>query len=365
MKDIFKEYDPVDDNIFRIIDNDGKVINKDWKPDLSDDQLLEAFKFMQFARKADLMAVSYQRQGRMYTYPPNLGQEAIAAAAGDNMTDKDWLVPAFRELGAWLKKGAKLRDLFLYFGGHEDGSKFSGAPNFLPSSVPIASQLLHATGIGYAVKYKKEKSVVFAFVGDGGTSQGDFHEALNFAAVWKAPVIFIVQNNQYAISLPFSKQTVSKNVAIKSVAYGMKGIKVDGNDYMAMYQAVAEAKKYALAGNGPVLIEGLTYRTGAHTTSDDPSLYRTSEEEKQWAEKDPIDRLEKYLISKKKWKKKDEEALLDGFKKEIEKEFSAYENYPAYKLDDAFQFLYDDMPDDLKQQKIDHEKFLNWKELSK
>ena len=145
----------------------------------------------------------------------------------------------------------------------------------------------------------------------------------------------------------------------------MKGIKVDGNDYMAMYQAIAEAKKYALAGNGPVLIEGLTYRTGAHTTSDDPSLYRTSEEEKEWAKKDPIDRLEKYLISKKKWKKKDEEALLDGFKKEIEKEFAVYENYPAYKLDDAFQFLYEDMPDDLKQQKIDYEKFLNWKELSK
>lgn len=365
MDNIFKEYDPVKDKLFRVMDDNGKIVNAKWKPDLTDKKLLEAYKFMQFARMADLMAVSYQRQGRMYTYPPNLGQEAIAAAAGFQMNKEDWLVPAFREMGAWIKKGARLRDIFLYFGGHEDGSKFSGAPNFLPSAVPIASQLQHAAGLGFALNYNKEKAAVFAFVGDGGTSQGDFHEALNFAAVWKAPVIFIVQNNQYAISCHISKQTVSKNLAVKSVAYGIKGIKVDGNDYLAMYRAIEEAKKYALAGKGPVLIEGVTYRKGAHTTSDDPSLYRTEKEEQAWEKKDPVARLGKYLISKKKWKAKDEEALLDEYRKEVEKEFSEYENYPPYPLEDVFQYHYEDMPDDLKQQKIEYEKFLNRKEASK
>jgi pyruvate dehydrogenase E1 component alpha subunit len=365
MKNIFNEYNPIDDKIFRIIDDDGKVINKEWKPDLSDEYLLDAYKFMQFARMVDVMAVSYQRQGRMYTYPPNLGQEAIAAAAGFQMNKEDWLVPAFREVGAWLKKGARPRDIFLYFGGHEDGSRFSGAPNFMPSSVPIASQLQHAAGIGYALNYNKEKAVVFAFVGDGGTSQGDFHEALNFAAVWKAPVIFIVQNNQYAISLPVAKQTVSINLAVKSVAYGIKGIKVDGNDFLAMSRVISEAKQYALDGNGPVLIEGLTYRKGAHTTSDDPTLYRTSEEEKEWDLKDPIKRLGMYLESKKMWNPKDEEAMLDEYRKEVEKEFDVYENYPPYPVDDVFDYQYEDMPEDLKQQKIDYEKFLNWKESKK
>jgi len=365
MKNIFEKYDPVKDITFQIMDENGKIVNTDYQPKIDDKILLEAFKFMTFARQADLMAVSYQRQGRMYTYPPNLGQEAISAGAGFLFEDEDWLVPAFREMGAWLKKGARLRDVFLYFGGHEDGSMFSGAKNFLPVSVPITSQLLHAVGIGYGLKYKKQKNAVFAFVGDGGTSEGDFHEALNFAEVWKAPVVFIIQNNQYAISCHISKQTASKNLAIKSLAYGMKGIKVDGNDFLAMYKAVSEAKKHAISGKGPVLIEAVTYRKGAHTTSDDPSLYRSAEEEKEWEAKDPISRLRKYLTAKKMWQENQEEELIDQFKKEIENEFKVYEDYPKYKLDDVFDYLYEDMPDDLKKQKIDYEKFQNWMEANK
>ena len=152
----------------------------------------------------------------------------------------------------------------------------------LPVSVPIASQLLHAAGIGYTINYKKKDEVVFAFVGDGGTSEGDFDEALNFGGVWKVPVVFIVQNNQYSISTPVSKQTASKNIAIKSVAYGIKGIKVDGNDIFALFQAIKTASEYARSESEPVLIEALTYRKGSHTTSDDPTLYRTEDEEKEW-----------------------------------------------------------------------------------
>jgi pyruvate dehydrogenase E1 component alpha subunit len=246
--ELFEEYNPLHDKIFQVMDNDGNIINEKWKPDISDESLVKAYRDMLFARTADLMAVSYQRQGRMYTYPPNFGQEAISIAAGMIMRNDDWLVPAFRELAAYLAKGASLEEIFLSFMGYEDAYIFKNAKNFLPMSVPIASQLLHASGIGYEIKYNKKDEVVFAFTGDGGTSEGDFHEALNFAGVWKVPVIFIVQNNQFAISVPVSKQTTSINLAVKSVAYGIPGIKVDGNDVFAMYRAIKEAVEYAKQG---------------------------------------------------------------------------------------------------------------------
>jgi len=344
------------------MDDDGKIINHKHLPDISDNDLVEIYKGMLFARTADLMTVSYQRQGRIYTYPPNYGQEAIHAAAGKVIQEDDWLVPAFRELGAWLAKGSSLKDVFLYYMGYEDGSKFSNAKNILPISVPIASQLPHATGLGYALKYQEKENVVFAFVGDGGTSTGEFHEAMNFAAVWKVPVVFIVQNNQYAISVPFNKQTASRGIAVKSVAYGMDGIQVDGNDFYAMLASLNEAREYALNGKGPVLIEAVTYRRGAHTTSDDPSKYRTEEEEKQWEQKDPLKRLKANIIQKGLWESDDEEGLLDQYKKEIDRLFTEAENYPAYPLEDVFKYMYDDIPEDLEQQKAAHEKFVKWKE---
>jgi pyruvate dehydrogenase E1 component alpha subunit len=301
----------------------------------------------------------------MYTYPPNLGQEAIHCAIGKQIRKQDWLVPAFREMGVWLLKGAKLSDIFLYWGGYEDGSKFSDAPNFLPVSVPIGSQFTHAAGLGYAINYKKEDSVVFAFVGDGGTSQGDFHEALNIAAGLKDPVIFVIQNNQYAISVPVAKQTVSINLAVKAIAYGIPGIKVDGNDFFAVYKTIEEAITYVKSGKGPVLVEALTYRRGAHTTSDDPSLYRTDEEEKEWEAKDPLKRVRGYLIAKKLWKEGDDEQLEEMHKREIEKEFSVYENYPAYPVDDVFKYMYKDIPPDLKQQQMSYVRFLKWQEAQK
>lgn len=360
---LFKEYDPQHDKIFQVMDPQGKIITPKWKSDISDDLVLECYKFMQFSRLADLMAVSFQRQGRMYTYPPNFGQEAIATAVGKQIRKQDWLVPAFREMGAYLLKGAKLSDIFLVWGGFEDGSKFSNAPHFLPFSIPIASQIPHAVGLGYSIKFRQEDGVVFAFVGDGGTSQGDFHEALNFGAVWKVPVIVIIQNNQYAISVSVKKQTASKNLAIKSMAYGIPGIQIDGNDFFAVYKTIEEAIAHAKSGKGPVLIEALTYRRGAHTTSDDPTLYRTEEEEKEWAVKDPIDRLRKYLISKKLWSKKDDEPLLEKYKKEIEHEFSIYENHLPYPVDDVFKYQFKEMPEDLQQQQMSYENFLKWQEV--
>lgn len=362
--DIFEKYPPSGDKIFRIIDNNGKDINSEWMPDLTDEQVLKAYKDMLFARTADIMAVSFQRQGRMYTYPPNLGQEAVSVAAGMVMREDDWLVPAFREMGAWLAKGVLLRDIFLSFIGNEHGVAFKTAKNTLSMTVPIATQLPHAVGIGYAIKYKKEDKVVFAFVGDGGTSAGDFHEAMNFAGVWKVPIVFIVQNNQFAISVPVRNQTASVNIAIKSLAYGIKGIKVDGNDLFAMYHAIKTAGEYSRAGNGPVLIEAFTYRKGAHTTSDDPTVYRSKQLDEQWEKSDPLTRLGYFLEKKKLWNKEEEKKIIQEYKKEIEIQFSEAENFTTYPYSDVFDYMYEEIPDDLKAQKIEFEKFLSWKKSS-
>ncbi|MFA8341662.1 MAG: pyruvate dehydrogenase (acetyl-transferring) E1 component subunit alpha [Rhodothermaceae bacterium] len=362
MNKLFESYNPADDQLFQVIDNHGKVINKEWMPDLDDKTVIKAYKDMLFERTADLMIVSYQRQGRIFTYPPNYGQEGIHSAIGTLIKDEDWLVPAFRELGVYLAKGVTLKEIFLYFMGNEEGSKFKNAKKTLPISVPIASQLVHAAGLGYAIKYKKENDLVYGFVGDGGTSEGDFHEALNFAAVWKAPVLFVVQNNQYAISVPFSIQTASKNIAVKSVAYGIPGIKVDGNDFFAMYQTVQAAREFALAGDGPVLIEAITYRKGAHTTSDDPTKYRTKEEEEKWDATDPVNRLKSYLMDKKLWTEKEEEKLIKQYKKEIDRIFCEAENEKASNYDETFDYTFVDMPEDILRQKAEHQKFLKWRE---
>jgi pyruvate dehydrogenase E1 component alpha subunit len=361
---IFDQFDPREDKILRIIDNEGEVINKELMPDLDDEAIIKAYKSMLFARVADQMAVSFQRQGRMYTYPPIIGQEAIQIAAGQLIREEDWLAPAFRELAIMLAKGVTLKEIFLYYMGNEQGSNFSKANHVLPICVPIGSQLLHATGIGYSIKYQKKDEVAFTFVGDGGTSEGDFSEALNFAGVWNVPVIFTVQNNQYAISVPVKSQTKSVNLAVKALGFGIPGIKVDGNDFFAMYVAYKEAFDNARAGKGAVLIEALTYRKGAHTTSDDPSKYRTKEEEQEWDKTDPLVRLKKYLDKKGIWHE-DEEKLIEEYKQEIDLQFTEAENFTPYQLEDVFQYMYEDMPEGLKKQKADYELFQAWKENRK
>jgi len=365
MKSILDKYNPLNNKIFNIIDDDGKVVNKEFLGSINDDEMLKAYRFMLYVRTADEMCMLYQRQGRLYTFPPNLGQEAISTSTGYVMKDDDWLVPSYREVAAWILKGGSIKDIFLLWGGNEEGYLFSGAKNILPVSVPIASQLPHATGIGFALNYLKKEGAVFAFVGDGGTSEGDFHEALNFAGVWKVPVVFIIQNNQYAISVPVSRQTAAKNLAIKSVAYGMPGLRVDGNDYLAMHKVLSEARDFVTNGNGPILIEAVTYRKGAHTTSDDPSLYRTDEEESTWALKDPIKRLRLYLVKKKLWKTENDKKLIEGYKKEVDAQFIEYEKSPEYNLNDVFDHMYDDIPEDLKKQKVEYEKYLNWEQVTK
>lgn len=354
----FEDYNPLENERFEILNSNGEIINEKDLPDFTEEELLYLYKTMLYTRVIDEKALSYQRQGRMLTYAPNSGQEAAQIGSAYAMKDEDWLVPAFRELGAWLVKGVPLKSIYLYWYGNEWGSHTPEDVRVLPVSIPIASHLQHATGIGMANNIKGERSVALGYVGDGGTSHGDFHEALNFAKVFNAPVVFVIQNNQYAISTHISKQTMSENLALKAVAYGMPGILVDGNDIFAMYAATKEAIERARNGEGPSLIEAYTYRLGAHTTSDDPSKYREEEEVEVWKDKDPVLRFEIYLKNKgiltDEWKEK----TIDELEKEVMSTFESIENKSDTEIDDIFKYHYETMPPQLEEQLNDYKSFL-------
>lgn len=358
---ILERFDPLADEMYAVLDNEGAVMRDGWEPPLRDDQIVDALKKMLFVRQADMMSVSYQRQGRMFTVPPNLGQEAIQVAAGMLVRPDDWNAPSFRELGTWLAMGVTLKEIFLYWRGHEDGARYESAPNVLPIAVPVASQITHAPGIGFALKQRGGDAVALSFIGDGGTSHGEFHEGVNIAAVWKVPCLFVVQNNQYAISVPMSGQTAARSYAAKAIGYGIPGVQVDGNDFLASYEVLSEAFAHVRGGNGPVLIEAVTFRRGAHTTSDDPTRYRTRELEAEWEKRDPIDRLRAYLKSRGLWDV-DEEELMDQFRKEVDRQFIEAENYVGRDLNDVFAWMFEEMPEELKRQKVAYERFLNWKQ---
>ena len=353
-----EDYNPLENKKYSILNSNGEIINEKDLPDFTEEELLYLYKTMLFTRVIDEKALSYQRQGRMLTYAPNTGQEAAQVGSGYAMKEEDWLVPAFRELGAWLVKGVPLKSIYLYWYGNEWGSYMPEGVRVLPISIPIASQLQHATGIGMANNIKGEKSVAVGYVGDGGTSEGDFHEALNFAAVFKAPVVFFVQNNQYAISTHRSIQTMSKNIALKAVAYGMPGILVDGNDILAVYAATKEAIERARKGEGPTLIEAYTYRLGAHTTSDDPTKYRENEEVEEWKLKDPILRFKLYLKNKGILTDEWEEKTLEKLEKEVMSTFESIENKSDTEIEDIFKYHYETMPPQLEEQLNEYKSFL-------
>lgn len=354
----FENYNEFQDKKYSILDEKGQIVLQKDLPSFTDDELLYLYKTMLYSRIIDEKALSYQRQGRMLTYAPNIGQEATQIGSAYAMEKEDWLVPSFRELGALLIRGVPLEKIYLYWYGNEEGSKLDTEKKVLPVSVPIASQLQHATGIGIANNIKKENNVVVTYVGDGGTSHGDFHEALNFAAVFNAPVVFIVQNNQYAISVPRHNQTVSKTIAQKSMAYGMPGILVDGNDIFAMYSATKEAIDRARKGEGPSLIEAYTYRLGAHTTSDDPTIYRDDEEVQKWKEKDPIKRFKKYLMSKNLISDHWEEETKRKLNEKVGGIFEEIEAMSHSSVEDIFKYHYETMPPQLEEQLMDYKEFL-------
>jgi len=279
-----------------ILDEDG-LADAALDPAMPGELLLKIHRAMLLARRFDERMFAMQRQGRIGTFAPVKGQEAQIAAAAVLEPD-DWLVPSFRETPSELWRGKSMESVLLLYGGYNEGGAIPPGLKNLPPSIPVGSQTLHAVGLAYAARYRKEKQIAMSFFGDGATSEGDFHEALNFASVFQAPVVFICQNNHWAISLPRSKQTQSGTIAQKAVAYGMPGLQVDGNDVLAMYAAAREAADRARSGGGPTLIEAVTYRMSVHTTADDPKKYRREEEVQEWVKRDPIARFQKYLAEK-------------------------------------------------------------------
>ncbi len=310
----------------QILDETGNVDRK-LEPKLDDDTLLRLHRAMTYAREGDQRLLKLQRQGRIGTFGPCTGQEASVCGPAFAMNADDWFVGSFRELGGRLARGESLINTFVFHNGFEEGNvQAPGVTRLLPVSIIVAAQTLHAVGIAYAMKLRGESAAVVTFLGDGGTSEGDFHEALNFASVWQVPVVFICQNNQWAISVPRGRQTHARTIAQKAIAYDLPGVQVDGNDVLAMYAAVKEALDRARAGGGPTLIEAVTYRLMMHTTADDPTRYREDAEVQTWWQRDPLTRFRKYLETKGLWDD-DRQALLEAeIRQEIDaavKEFEA------------------------------------------
>lgn len=284
----------------QILDEKGKLDAK-LDPKLSDDELLRYYRYMATARDSDNRMLNLQRQGRIGTFPLCTGQEAPACGAALAMRDDDWLCASYRERGARMMRGEPPTQDYLYHNGWEEGSALAEPLSMLrttPIAIILGSQTLHAVGLAYAMKLRGEDTCVVTFCGDGATSQGDVHEAMNFASVWNVPVVFVVQNNQWAISHPREEQMKCKTIAQRAIAYEMPGLQIDGNDPLACYKAISDALARARKGEGPSLIECVTYRLLMHTTADDPKKYRTKEEEESWWAKDPLIRFREYLKTK-------------------------------------------------------------------
>ena len=355
---LFEEFDPLKGKMLQILDQDGNIVNDKIVPKIKKDTLLKMYQTMILGRIADEKALQFQRQGRMLTYAPNHGQEAAQLGSIAAMEDQDWLVLAFRELNAMLYKGVTLEQSFLYWLGNEWGSRFDDGVKVLPVNVPIGSQISHAAGLAYASKLKKTNEAAIVYIGDGGTSHGEFHEGMSFASAYDLPVIVIIQNNQYAISTPREKTIKSKTLAQKAIGYGIPGIQVDGNDPLAMYLATETARKRAMKGEGPTIIEAVTYRMGPHTTSDNPKLYREDSEVEEWAKKDPIIRFKKYLLDKKYWSDEEDEKLYEESKKFVLDTFKKVESMGDVDLEDIFKYTYESMTPELMKQMKEYQIYL-------
>jgi pyruvate dehydrogenase E1 component alpha subunit len=347
-----EDFDPASGRRVEILDFAGNLVGAKLRPEeLTDELVLDLYDKMVMLREADQQALTLQRAGRMGTYAPTLGQEAANIGSAAVLEAGDWLVPSFREMGAMLVRGVPLKLIYMYWMGSEWGSHFEENVKVLPICAPVSTQTLHGVGLAWAAKLKKEKTVTLIFFGDGATSKGDFHEAMNFAGVFKIPCLFFCQNNQYSISVPRPAQTASESLAQKAIAYGFPGVMVDGNDLMAIYTVTQAAAHRARAGEGPVLIEAQTYRMGPHTTADDPSRYRSAEELREHEPYDPIRRIRVYLEERGLINEDTEKQRLENYEQLAKDEAREAEAAISLNPDDMFDFHYSQMPAYLAFQK--------------
>ncbi len=331
----------------QIMDENGNVDQSLLPSELDGAKITEMYKWMCFSRALDAKVLSLQRQGRAVTYAPLLGEEATQIGGGMAMGPNDFFVPNFRQHGIFILRGLPLDAFFLYWKGYEEGNLLGKELKALPYIIPVATQLPHAVGIAFVQKYKNTGGTVLTYVGDGGTSEGDFYEAMNFAGVMKLPVVFVIENNGWAISEPRSMQTLAPTLAQKAIAAGIPSIQVDGNDVLAVYKATKDA--ISKSKDGPTVIECLTYRMSMHTTADDPTKYRSDAEVEQWKAKDPVARVRTYLTGKGLWDDAREKEMQDSQLKQINEGVEKAELFKANPKG-MFENVYSFMPDILKEE---------------
>jgi len=334
----------------QILDEQGRLDERLAKEGLSDEQVVNLYEHMSVCRQYDEVAFKLQRSGRMGTYPQNKGQEAIAAAALAVQRD-DWIVPCYRENAALFLHGLPMEKILLHWMGDERGNQIPENVRCLPIAIPIGTHMLHAVGLAWAAKLRQEDRVAMTIFGDGATSEGDFHEAMNFAATLKAPTVFVCQNNQWAISVPRSKQTASETIAQKGLAYGAEAVQVDGNDIFAIHKACMDAVDLARKEGRVTLIETLTYRLGDHTTADDARRYREASELETWSAKDPLTRVRLYLEGKGLWDEQKQSDLEQRAKKTVNEVARRAEGIEKPSSNDMFDSTFAELPAELRRQR--------------
>ncbi len=337
----------------RCLDPEGRVVD-DLPAVASDTEALRAmFRAILRVRLFDAKAVALQRTGQLGTYASCLGHEALHVGIGSALRPEDAFFPTYREYGTQLWRGVRMSEILLFWGGDERGSAFADQPHDFPWAVPIGTQTLHASGAALAFRLRREPRVALATVGDGGTSQGDFYEAMNAAGVWSLPVIFVVVNNRWAISVPLAKQTAAQTLAQKAIAAGIPGVQVDGNDLLAVRAVLDEAVARARRGEGPTVIEALTYRLSDHTTADDARRYRGKEEvERAWAE-EPVVRLRRFLVERGLWTDAEEKRWTERCQEEIEEAVRTYLGTGTPPLEDIFDHTFATLPAGLAAQRAE------------
>jgi len=343
-------------DFLQVLDEQGVL--KTSLPAFAEDKhtLIRLYRTMVLTRVFDKKAIALQRTGQMGTYAPVNSQEAVATAIGHAMRPEDVFVPYYRDYAAQIQRGVKMSDILAYWGGDERGSDFdaaSDASEDFPICVPIASQCQHAAGIAFAFQYRKEPRVAVVCLGDGGTSEGDFYEAMNVAGLWKLPVVFIVNNNQWAISVPLTNQTATETIAQKAIAAGFKGVQVDGNDVIATRQIVGNAIEQARQGEGPTLIEAITYRLSDHTTADDATRYQPAEDVKKAEGREPLNRLKKFLENQHDWDEEQDKALFQAAKHEVDEAVQVYLKCKPQTIESAFDYHYAETPSELLEQRAE------------
>ena len=322
-------------------------------PDFAHDPstLIHLYRQMVRARVFDKKAIALQRTGKMGTYAPVNGQEAISTAVGHAMRAEDIFIPYYRDYAAQFQRGVKMSEILKYWGGDERGSQFSCGSEDLPICVPIASQCLHAAGVAFAFKYRSQARVAVVCLGDGSTSEGDFYEAINVAGAWKLPVVFIINNNFWAISVPLHQQTAAETLAQKAIAAGFEGVQVDGNDLLATRKIIGDAIEKARRGEGPTLVEALTYRLSDHTTADDSTRYQPSDEVTEATPKEPIRRFRHFLHQQQLWDEAKEKALLESCAEEVQQAVDEYLDATPQPITSIFDYHYAELPEYLIEQR--------------